>query len=151
MEWRDIPNWEGLYRISDTGLVYSVRRNKILNPGVSGRGYLRFNMHRNGVRTYAEVHRLVAEIFIGHVDGAVTRHKDGNRFNNSVDNLEWGTYSENTVDSVNHGTHYQAAKTHCKYGHEFSPENTYVSYPKRGGTMRTCKTCRRNRVKAKAE
>lgn len=97
--FRDVKNFEGLYKVSNDGRVFSVKRNKILKPKVTKDGYFEvclFNSHNNS-RCYKRVHRLVAETFIEHKqDCNVVNHLDSNKLNNNVENLEWTTISGNT-------------------------------------------------------
>lgn len=106
--WKDIPEYEGFYQISNLGRVKSLvgwngheyaKREKILKQSLSTTGYYKVDLKRNGQRKSQKVHRIVAEAFIPKVDGKpYINHKDGNPINNSVDNLEWCTQKEN----VNH-------------------------------------------------
>lgn len=93
--WKDIEYYEGLYWISNFGRVKSKR--KILKP-INGE-YLRVGLSKNGIQTTKYVHRLVAETFLGKSNLQVN-HKDENKHNNCVNNLEWITFKEN----MNYGT-----------------------------------------------
>lgn len=107
--WKDIKNFEGLYQISDTGEVKSVKRLKQNNNGyqeVKDRlrvltpdkdGYLRVCLSKHGKHYLKTVHRLVAEAFIPNPDNLpIINHMDEDKQNNSVDNLEWCTVQYNT-------------------------------------------------------
>lgn len=107
--WRDIPNYEGHYQVSNLGRVKALfyknkhgiipNREKFLKPQ-NVRGYLRVALSENGIKNQYSVHRLVAEVFIPNNDNKTcVNHKDGNKANNCVDNLEWCTYSENEKHS----------------------------------------------------
>ena len=74
-------------------------KGKSLKPFNVGAGYLAVMFELNGKKHY--VHRLVAEVFLNKIDGLEVNHKDGNKHNNCVDNLEWVTKSENML----HRTH----------------------------------------------
>lgn len=126
------------YQVSNLGRVIG-RRGKLLKTPGSGRdkAYPVVCMAQGIGNTY--VHKMVLETFVGpRPEGMDGCHRDGNSFNNSLENLEWGTKSSNTEDSVKHGTHYQARKTHCKRGHELGGLNAVPSA--RG---RSCLACRR--------
>jgi hypothetical protein len=104
MEWKDIKGFEGFYKISSNGIVFSIRRGLFLKPGFShaGRkGYLTVNLAGlNGVAT-ARVHRLVAEHFLGDPPEAhEVNHKNGIKTDNRVGNLEWVTRGVNIRHSV---------------------------------------------------
>lgn len=100
--WKDIKGYEGLYKISNFGNVYSlnIKRNKTLS--MSRNGYLYVDLLKNQVRKHFYVHRLVAEAFIENTNKLpVVNHKDECKTNNCVDNLEWCSYVYNN----NYGTH----------------------------------------------
>lgn len=112
-----------IYEICDNGDVISnYRQNPIvLKPGKDHKGYLRVSLKD---KTY-KVHRLVAMAFIENVDNKPqVNHKDGNKQNNNVDNLEWCTNSENQIHANKMGLrnpmrgedNYQYNKEHknCK-------------------------------------
>lgn len=94
--WKEIPGTEGQYQISNYGKVRTVKTGRVLTPAIDARGYERvclFKMDRD--RRY-KVHRLVAITFIPNPDNKPqVNHKDGNKRNNFVDNLEWVTNEEN--------------------------------------------------------
>lgn len=103
-EWRDIANYEGLYRVSRTGLVYSVRREKILIPSLDGNGREIVDLYKAGIRDTWKVHALVATTFIGpYPEGKEINHKDGNRRNNTAENLEYVTHKENIQHAFTNG------------------------------------------------
>ena len=97
-EWRDIKGYEGLYQISNKGGVKSLhnKKEKILKPFKSNNNYLSINLYKNNkLKTYL-IHRLVAEAFLPNPDNLpVVNHKDENKLNNNVENLEWCTYYYN--------------------------------------------------------
>lgn len=94
--WRDIQGYDGLYQVSSWGRVRSWY-SCILHPEVTKKGYLRVDLYdADGNRKHKKVHRLVANAFIPNSDGKPqVNHKDGNKKNNSVTNLEWVTDAEN--------------------------------------------------------
>lgn len=110
--WKPIKGFEGLYEISNTGLVKSLRREvpnnggisivkeKILKPQKEKNGYLRIGLNKRNKKYMFLIHRLVAESFISNVNNyAEINHKDGNKSNNNVDNLEWCSRSYNIKHS----------------------------------------------------
>lgn len=145
--WRDAPGYEGLYRVSDSGDIWSCRRRRIMKPEVLEAGHLRVDLARgDGTRQREFLHRIILRAFVGpRPDGMVVRHLDGDPGNNRVENLKYGTHSENALDSVTHGTHNTAGKlkTHCPRGHEYSEGNTYIN-PNRPKDRR-CRECARTR------
>lgn len=100
--WKDVVGFEGLYKVSNYGRVFSVRSNIILKPNVNnrGQGYLQVGLH-DGKNHTKPIHRLVAEAFIPNPNGyPQVNHIDEDTKNNRVDNLEWCTNKYNS----NHGT-----------------------------------------------
>ena len=125
-EWRAVPGYEGFYEVSDGGSVRGLTR-QVANRTVRGRnlkpiinrgGYARVALQGIGKPVYRSIHALVLEAFVGpRPEGAVTRHLDGDRLNNCVENLAWGTATENQYDTVSHGNNRNAAMERCKRGH----------------------------------
>lgn len=99
MEWRTYFG----YKISNTGLVTKKNSNELQHLKVHKRGYLLAHIQIGGVKTkkWVLVHRLVASLFIPNPDQKPqVNHIDGNKTNNSVNNLEWVTNSENRQHAV---------------------------------------------------
>lgn len=107
--WKDVKNFEGLYQVSDCGYVKSVSRTKPNNGGVQEvkervlkqrcdkDGYLAVCLSKNGKHYGRRVNRLVAESYVPNPDHLpVVNHKDENKQNNRVSNLEWCTVQYNT-------------------------------------------------------
>lgn len=100
IEMKPIVGWEGLYEITEDGKVYSLKRNIFLKPRLSMDGYNRVCLCNNKFRREYRVARLVAEAFLEKpVDKTQVNHKDYNRQNDTMDNLEWVTDYENTYYS----------------------------------------------------
>lgn len=109
-EWRDVAGFDGLYQVSNLGRVRSCDRfssrpvsrkrflrGKILKLILHGKGYFVVNLFASFGRTTKEVHRLVAESFLGdRPKGFHVNHIDGNKLNNCAENLEYCSPKENT-------------------------------------------------------
>lgn len=107
MIWMDIEGYEGLYQVSDTGLVKSLARlsynghkmieqkEKIKSPLIKPNGYLSVILYKDNIGKRFYVHRLVCMSFIGYGGVLDVNHKDGNKQNNNVNNLEFVSRSEN--------------------------------------------------------
>lgn len=100
--WKDIQGYEGRYKISNLGNVYTYLRDKNMTPKKCRKGYLRVGLRDDqGVRKSHGVHRLVAQAFIPNPENKPqVNHIDEIKVNNIVDNLEWVTNRENAI----HGT-----------------------------------------------
>jgi hypothetical protein len=95
-KWKDLPNYEGLYQVSNLGNVKSLYTNKILKPSFDKFGYARFSASKNKKQKTLRIHRLVGELFVDNpLNLPQINHKDGIKNNNCSDNLEWCTDSEN--------------------------------------------------------
>ena len=102
-EWRDIKGYESLYQVSNLGRIKSLKNNrdnyreKILKVVQRGKhGYLGIGLHKNGKSKSFYIHRLVAEAFIPNPNNyKEVNHKDENKQNNRVENLEWCTREYN--------------------------------------------------------
>ena len=100
IEMKPIVGWEGLYEITEDGKVYSLKRNIFLKPRLSMDGYNRVCLCNDKFRREYRVARLVAEAFLEKpIDKTQVNHKDYNRQNDTMDNLEWVTDYENTYYS----------------------------------------------------
>ena len=155
-KWVSVHDWP-FYEVSSKGRVRStdkvVRANahggtrtikgKIRTLQLNPRnGYVYCSLRDSGRSKNLRVHRLVLEAFVGPCpDGMEALHIDGNKLDNSVENLRWGTHSENMLDKVAHGKDHNASKTHCINGHEYNEENTH--YRKNG--TRYCRLCNNER------
>jgi hypothetical protein len=94
--WKPIKGFENLYLISNTGKVFSLIRNKLKKFSHQKTGYLQVTLCLSGKFHYKYAHRLVAEAFIENKDNkSSVNHKDANKNNNHVSNLEWATEAEN--------------------------------------------------------
>lgn len=103
---KDIPGYNGDYKISENGEVYSYKglKTKKLKGGTFSNGYEFVCLIKNGKTKNCSRHRLVAETFIPNVDNKpVINHKDGNRKNNNVHNLEWCTQAYNLKHAIDTG------------------------------------------------
>jgi hypothetical protein len=111
--WADVKDYEGLYRVSSHGRVYSYR-TKIYYTKPPNRkiGYATVTLIKDGKRTTRNIHRLVAKALIPNPENKKTvNHINGDRFDNRVENLEWATHKENIVHSVKTGLHVDGVRS----------------------------------------
>lgn len=85
------------YLIDEDGNVYNTLSHNILKGSIGENGYKYYRLSKDNKKKMFYAHRLVAEHFLSNPDNLpVVNHKDGNKLNNNVNNLEWVSYSENT-------------------------------------------------------
>lgn len=102
--WKDVVGYEGLYQVSNTGKVRSLNykrqnKTKILKSFKTYRGYYRVSLIKDKKKKDVFIHRLVAKAFLaGMPEKTYINHKNGNKADNRLTNLEWCTQSEN----INH-------------------------------------------------
>lgn len=117
-EWRDILEYENYYQVSSFGRIRSVERDVLRKDGIwqhcksyilipfqgTTCNYLSIQLCKNNVTKKFLIHRLVAIAFLGLVRGygLEVNHKDGNRHNNRLDNLELVSHQENIDHSIAH-------------------------------------------------
>lgn len=123
--WLPVVGFEGLYEVSDTGLVRTLEREwrsgrnhtliRIVKPGLKSQrtdkdGYLSVKLRKDGeVFSRVKVHHLVLEAFIDtRPEGMIGCHRDHSRDNNNVDNLYWGTCKDNSQDMLNNPNYKHA-------------------------------------------
>lgn len=112
--WKDVPQYNEYYQASDMGRIRSkdrivirtrntrqhcyLKRGKVLSPTIEGSNYWQVLITVPGVRRHEKVHRLVAFAFMPNPKNKrCVNHKDGNKGNNCISNLEWVTHGENLI------------------------------------------------------
>lgn len=110
--WHPCAGFETHYEVSNLGNVRSIERyannghnnglrklpSRVLKPALGKSGYLLVTFSVDNTQSSQNVHRLVARAFISNESNKPqVNHKDGNKQNNCLDNLEWATASENTL------------------------------------------------------
>jgi len=107
--WMPVPNYEQFYQISNYGKFATIKKDgRQLRKVNTKTHYLSVSckdIDGTGQKSLY-IHTLVAKVFIGErPDGMVIRHIDGNRYNNKVTNLCYGSHHENTMDSIKNKTY----------------------------------------------
>jgi hypothetical protein len=128
--WKDVPNYEGVYQVSNLGRVKSLKwgKERILKPRYDGYGYAQVGLCKGGERKDYKVHRLMMLAFVDASDLQVN-HINGIKADNRLVNLEYCTASENTLHAYkiglipkgeNHGRAKltRACVERIKYGHQ---------------------------------
>ena len=95
---KDVVGYEGLYQVTSCGKVWSYKNERFLKPWKRKDGYLQVGLHKDGEKKIYLVHRLVQEAYIPNPkELPCVNHKDENKENNALPNLEWCdiTYNNN--------------------------------------------------------
>ena len=110
-KWKDIVGYENEYQINQFGEIRTLKdspklkKYDVLKPQISkSNGYVYHMLYKNGKEKLLRVHRLVAMAFLPNPNNLPqVNHKDGNKQNNSVDNLEWCEQSDNMKHAYKNG------------------------------------------------
>ena len=104
---KDVIGYEGLYAVTSCGKIWSYKRKKFLRPFADTKGYLKVGLYKDGERKWYYIHRLVCEAYIPNPEGLPqVNHKDENKTNNCLQNLEWCDAKYN----MNYGTRTEKTK-----------------------------------------
>ncbi|MET2121521.1 NUMOD4 domain-containing protein [Enterococcus faecalis] len=110
--WKSIKDYCEYYEVSSQGDIRSKKTGKILKPYKNGKGYLIITLSKNGKNKKMRVHRLVAQAFLENPNNLPdVNHKDYDRTNNCVSNLEWMGRKENVQYSSKNGNFVKSAPT----------------------------------------
>lgn len=115
--WKDVPGYDGNYEASNKGRLRSKNRTiyykdgrvrkhngRMMEGTLTPNGYMQVSLSKNSKRVSTSLHRIVAHTFLGEPEkDYVVNHKDGNRTNNVVENLEWVTQRENVIHAFETG------------------------------------------------
>jgi len=103
MNFRLIPECRGLYEVSKCGTVRNVKTKRVIKPELNSKGYFRLNLRSvKALKKRIFVHRAVMAAWRSE-SSSIVNHKDGDRTNNHIDNLEYCTYSENGLHAAKLG------------------------------------------------
>ena len=135
-QWKDIPDYEGYYQISNLGRVKSLEKTLIIckrkcvykplikKPHISKRGYWEIGICKNRLGVTKKIHRLIAISFIDNPKNhPQINHIDGNKLNNNISNLEWVNNRENACHRVK-SSNYTSKYTGVSY---FKRDNKWRS------------------------
>lgn len=107
MEWKGVVGFETRYRVSDGGVVWSINSDKPLKPGRTSKGYFSVLLYDGSSPKKPKselVHRIVCQAFLGEQpSGHEVNHKDGDKANNALANLEYVTGKANCIHAVKMG------------------------------------------------
>ena len=128
--WKDIPGYEGKYQVSNLGNVKSLNykrsgKEKLLTPYQKPNGYMTISLWNNNRGHTEYIHRLVANAFIDNPDNLPeVNHKDENKQNNSVENLEWCGSKYNM--NYGEGAHKKSAENHKKPVYQYDLQGNFI-------------------------
>lgn len=123
---KQIKDYDNYY-IYDDGSVFNGNTNKMLEGSINEGGYRYYRLSKNGKKQMFYAHRLVAEHFVDNPNNLpVVNHKDGNKLNNTAENLEWVSYAQNAEHFHQHIKTKQPAKKQNKF-EESLPGEVWVA------------------------
>ena len=128
--WKDIPNYENYYQVSNFGNIRSLDRyyagknlkGKPIKLSPNKFGYLRFTVKKDSITKSLHVHRVVLLTFNPIDKEKQVNHIDGNKSNNRLENLEWCTDSENKIHAYKNGL--------MVGGNEYSKHKVKSNFPR---------------------
>jgi len=126
VEWRDVVGWEGIYKVSNDGLVKTCKHvrytsdqkrmlyeERLRKQSKHAHGYMRVTLAKGQLLKVEQTHRLVAKAFIPNPNNLpFVNHIDGDKANNRVENLEWCTRQENMNHAVRIGLVQRGSNAH---------------------------------------
>ena len=118
---KPVKEYEGRYSVTKEGKVWSHLTKRWLKPGINSLGYCNVVLVKDGLRKNMKVHRIVATTYIKNSKNhPIINHKDGNKLNNNISNLEWCTSLHNNLHTINIlGKHTRGIKnSHAKLNEE---------------------------------
>jgi len=134
--WKEIDGYKGLYKINNMGDIITLPREmrkgkamfmskeKTMKQSNNTMGYKVVNLTKNGKHKIERVHRLMASNFLGKAtkDKPIVNHKDGNKKNNNIENLEWCNNSKNQLHAIETGlrSSFKITKEELKLEYEIN-------------------------------
>ena len=139
--WKPIKGYEGYYEVSDDGHVRSLDRHvknfgnyirqltgKEMKLTLGRNGYYVVNLRKERTTKVYTVHTLVAQAYLENPYNYPTvNHKDGNKLNNTVDNLEWVSYGENNIHALKNNLRKPRGVSITQYDYSFNKIATFRS------------------------
>lgn len=120
--WKDVPGYEGVYKVNADGEIYSLLKDRKLKPHVSKNGYAYVFLVNTQTREkkYCPMHRIIASVFVpGYRDGLCVNHKNEIKIDNRASNLEWCTKAYNN-------TYNGKAQRCCKPVAQYSLDGKFI-------------------------
>lgn len=122
LEWRTVVEYDR-YEVNELGQIRHKDRKKILTPRANRSGYMYVNFNIGGHRTNFAVHRIVANAFIPNPNNyPEVNHKNLDKADNRVENLEWVNSTENKIHSYNS----EIRKSNGKEVEQYDLNNNYI-------------------------
>lgn len=123
--WKDVVNFEGLYKVNQWGDIWSEYTHKKIKYSISNYGYKQYNLHKDKKAFIVTAHKAVAQAFVPNpLNLPIINHKDENKLNCYYENLEWCTYSYN--NSYNNKAK-KAMQAHAKTVYQYDKNGELIN------------------------
>ena len=127
----------GLYEVSNIGNIKRINKDKCRKFNINRDGYVLVNLYKNGISKNLLVHRIVAKAFIPNPNNlSQINHKDGNKQNNRIDNLEWCSAKENITHTYKKLNRNGISPNKGKFGNDNSNSMITLQYDMNGNLIK---------------
>ena len=148
--WKDLKGFEDKYKISSDGNLLNKNNNTRVNTRISKDGYVYVSLYYNKKTYIKTLHQLVAQTFVekDNNNSLEINHKDGNKLNNNIDNLEWVTNKENIKHAWKNKLFESVRKASKRYGKD-NPNAKKVCQIKNNAIVEVFDTIKEASIKTK--
>lgn len=127
--WLPIKGFEDRYKVSSIGNIYSIKNDRVLANCKDKYGYCVVTLWNNGVKKQVKIHQLVCDAFLGpKPQGLTINHKNFNRSDNSLENLEYTSKRYNTLHKQNIGNIYEDGNKGFRVCFNINNEYVYIGH-----------------------
>lgn len=135
--WKDLKEFEGKFKISSMGTIVNKFSNTKVKTRISKDGYVYVSLYYNKKSYIKTLHGLVAKTFIRNNNNNLeVNHIDGNKLNNSIDNLEWITHKDNIKHAWENKLFEPVREASRRYGKDNPSSKRVIQYDSKGNKIK---------------